>query len=269
MEAESHDFRDQHGRRLAKHRGFGFDAADAPAKNSESIYHGGVGIGAHDGIGIGLDFVAGRHRANDAREIFEVHLMADAGVGRDDFEILKSGLPPAEKSVALDVALEFELGVETESVAAAETVHLDGVIDHQLGGKKRIDALGIPAHVSDRFAHGGEINDGGNAGKILEQNARGHKSDFFLRSAGLPGGEGANVIGADEMIVLIAEEIFEENAQRKRKLRRATEVLLLESFQAMNFKGLGTDIQLVTSAESIRCGQGHSRLPFGEFANLL
>ncbi len=269
VETETDDFRDQHGRRLAEHGSFGLDAADAPAKDAEGVDHRSVRIRAHNGIGIGLDFVAGRHRANDAREIFEIHLMADAGVRGDDLEILESGLPPAEKSVALDVALEFKLGVKTESVAAAEIVHLDGVIDHQLGGEKWIDALGISAHVRDGFTHSSEVNDGGNPGKILQQNSRGHKGDFFLRCAGLPGGEGANVIGANEMAVLVAEEILEENTEREGELCQATEVLFFEGFKAMNFKGLGADTEMVTSAERIRCGQWHSRRPFEGFNNLL
>jgi hypothetical protein len=60
------------------------------------------------------------------------------------------------------------------------------VIDHELGGEERIDALGIPAHFLHRFAHRGEIDDGGNAGEILQQDACGHERDFFLRDAGSP-----------------------------------------------------------------------------------
>ena len=52
-ELEADDFGDEHGNRLAQHRGFGFDAADAPAQHAKTVDHRGVAVGAHAGIGIG------------------------------------------------------------------------------------------------------------------------------------------------------------------------------------------------------------------------
>ncbi len=43
----------QQGDGLAEHGGFGFDAADAPAENAEAVDHGGVRIGADEGVGPG------------------------------------------------------------------------------------------------------------------------------------------------------------------------------------------------------------------------
>jgi len=34
---------------------------------------------------------------NDSREVFQIHLMHDAGVGRNNGEIAETGLAPAEK----------------------------------------------------------------------------------------------------------------------------------------------------------------------------
>ena len=121
VQAEADDFGNQHRRRLAEHGGFRFDAADAPAEDAERVHHRGVRIGADDGVGIRLELVAAGHRADDAREIFEIDLMADAGVWRDDFEILKGGLAPAEKGVALDVALKFEFGVQAEGIGGCRS----------------------------------------------------------------------------------------------------------------------------------------------------
>ena len=168
MKFEADDFGNQHGKRLAEHGGFCFNAADAPTEDAEGIDHGGVGIGADERIGIRFQRIAVGHGADDAGKIFDVYLVADAGVRRDDLEIAEGFLSPAEEDVALDVALEFEFGVETEGAGAAEIVHLDGVIDHEFGGEKRIDALGIAAHSLHGFAHGGEIHDGGDAGEILQ-----------------------------------------------------------------------------------------------------
>ncbi len=50
------DLRDEHGDGLAEHGGFGFDAAHAPAENAEAVDHGGVGVGADEGVGVGGHF---------------------------------------------------------------------------------------------------------------------------------------------------------------------------------------------------------------------
>src|SRR5260370_35760779 len=119
--------------------------------------------------------------------------MADTGVGRNDFEILESGWTPAEEGVALDVALKFQFGVEAKSVGIAEFVDLDGVVDNQLGGEEWIDARGIAAHTLDGFAHGGGIDDGGNAGEIREQDGRRDERGFVFRGVGGPTTEGRKV----------------------------------------------------------------------------
>ena len=58
------------------------------------------------------------HAEDYAREVFEIYLVADAGIRRHDFEILKTLLSPAKKSVTLDIALHFEVGIESEASAA-------------------------------------------------------------------------------------------------------------------------------------------------------
>src|SRR5258708_27652493 len=122
--------------------------------------------------------------------------MANAGVRRDDFEILERGLAPAEKGVALDVALKFELGVEAKGVGVAEFVDLHGVVDDQLGGEERIDARGIGAHPLDGFAPGGEVDDGGDPGEILEEHARRPEGGFFLRAVWSSSGHETHVVAA-------------------------------------------------------------------------
>ena len=175
-----------------------------------------------------------------AREIFEIHLVADAGVRRNNFEILKSFLSPAQKSVALDIALHFQAGVEGERVCRAEFVHLHGMVNYQLGGEQGIDFLRVAAEIADRVAHRGEINHGGNAGEILQQHARGHERNFFFGGAGCAGGvparKGANVIRMNEAIVFVAQEIFEQHFQREREARNVADSGARERIQAINFK---------------------------------
>ena len=111
----AHHQRNQHGNRLSEHRRLGFNSTDAPPQNAQPIHHGGVTVGADQGVGVG-DALAGALVDEDyAGQIFEVDLVDDAGVGRDDGQIAESGLAPAEEGVALFVALEFEQGVHVEA----------------------------------------------------------------------------------------------------------------------------------------------------------
>ena len=43
-----------------------------------------------------------------ARQIFEIDLVNDAGVGRDDGQIAESCLAPAQERIAFFIALEFQ-----------------------------------------------------------------------------------------------------------------------------------------------------------------
>ena len=76
-------------------------------------------------------------------------------------------------------------------------------------GKSGLMRFGIAAHFLHRFAHRGEIDDGGNASEILQQDARGHEGDFFLRDAGSPRSESLDVFGVNEAIVFKAKQVFE------------------------------------------------------------
>ena len=131
FELEPDHFGQQHRDGLAEHARFGFDSADAPADHAEAVDHGGVRIGADQRVGIrehGRLLAIGE---DHGREIFEIHLVHDAGVGRNDAKILKRFLAPAQERVALLIALEFEQRVDAECAVGAELIDLHGVIDHQ------------------------------------------------------------------------------------------------------------------------------------------
>ncbi len=213
MQAKTNDFRNEHRRRLAEHSRLRFDPTDAPAKNAQGVDHGRMRIRAHHRIGIGFKPVAVRHRANNSREVFQVYLMANAGIRRNDFEILKRGLSPSEKRVALDVALKLQLSVQPESVDAAKIVDLHGMIDDQLGREQRIDSLRAPAHALHCFSHGGQVHNRRDAGEVLQQHTRGHEGNLFFRSPGPPACQRADVLGMDKTAILAAQQILQKYAQ--------------------------------------------------------
>ncbi len=166
---EANHIGDQHGYRLPQHRGLGFDAADAPAQHPQAVDHGGVRVGAHQRVRIGDPLFILQFAPDRFAEVFEVYLMADPGSRRHDAEAAKGLLAPAQKLVALMVALHLQTDVLFKGVIVAEVVHGNRVVDHQIDRRERIDFCGIAAETFNRFAHGGQVNHGRHAGEVLHQ----------------------------------------------------------------------------------------------------
>ncbi len=203
-ELEAHDLRNEHGDRLAEHGSFGFNAADAPAQNAESVDHGGVGVGADEGVGIGAKHAVHLGGEDYAREVLQVDLMADAHARRHSGEVAEGGLSPLEEGVALTIALELQHRVQIVGVVGAVLVHLHGVVDYQLSGLQGVDLLGVAAECLHGVAHGGEVHDGGHAGEVLHEHAGGHVGDLARRlGLGVPLCEEFNVLGGDALAVLV------------------------------------------------------------------
>ena len=189
-ELEADHLGQQHRKRLAEHGGFGLDAADAPAEHGEAVDHGRVGVGADQRVGIGDFGLACRARPCAVQtvcdRIFEVDLMADAGAGRHDAEIVERLLAPFQEPVALAIALVFELDVLARSACGvAEIVDDDRMVDDQIDGHQRIDLLRIAAQRRHRVAHRGEIDHRRHAGEVLHQHARRAEGDLVLGLAAL------------------------------------------------------------------------------------
>ena len=213
LEPEAHHLRDQHRHRLTEHRGLRLDAAHPPAEHAEAVDHRGVGVGAHQRVRERLP-VAG---LDHAREVLQVDLVADAGVGRHDREVLERRLAPAQERVALAVALELELGVALEGEALGEHVHLDRVVDHELHRHERVDALRIAAELVHGVAHGGEVHDRRNAREVLHQHPGRGVGDLTRGLVrGHPGGEVLDVLSAHALPVLAAQEVLQQHLQRVR-----------------------------------------------------
>jgi hypothetical protein len=165
---EAYDLWDEHVVGLAEHHGLRLDPADTPAEDAEAIDHGGVAVGAYQRV---------RHRhpildLHDPGEILEVDLMDDAGRRRYHGEVVESLLAPFQELVSLAVALELALGVELKSSRRAEGVHLDGVVDNQVGWHQRVDLLGVPPDRLHRAPHRGQVHDSRNPCEVLHHDPR-------------------------------------------------------------------------------------------------
>ena len=215
---EADDAGDEHGDRLAEHRRLGLDAADTPAEHAEAVDHRGVAVGADTGVRVGdLGPVALAHH-HGASQVLDVDLMHDAGAGGDDLEVVEGALAPAQKLVALAVALVLDLDVAFERVGAAEDVHDDGVVDHELSGGQRIHLVDVPAQVTDRLAHGGQVDDAGHAGEVLHDHAGRRELDLDARlGRRIPVGDRIDVVFGDVGTVFGAQQVLRENLEAVRK----------------------------------------------------
>ena len=198
-------------------------------KTPSAVDHGGMRIRANQRIRERKRFAVRCRVKHDARKIFQVHLMANARIGRNDFEIVERRLSPAQESVAFDVALEFEFGVERERHVGTRLVHLHRVVDHKFGGEQGIHFLRIAAQFADGFAHGGQIDDGRHAGEVLQKDARRHEGNFLLRRrVRIPARQRFDVARVDESPVFLPQKIFKQDAEREGQLGRMAHALFLQ-----------------------------------------
>ena len=110
---------------------------------------------------------------------------------------------------------------------------------------------GIAAEELHGVAHGGEVDDGGDAGEVLQEDAGGHEGDFAGGLGfGVPFGEEVDVGGGDGFAVFVAEEVFEEDAEAEGKAMEG-DSLFLESAEAEDFVGFAAGFQLGLAAEGV------------------
>ena len=257
VQLEADHLWDQHRHRLAQHRGLGLDPAHAPPEHAQPVHHRRVGVGADQRVGIGAAAGIALRAEHHAREVLEVHLVADARVRGHDREVVERLLAPAQERVALAVAFELALGVEREGVTGGELIDLHGVVDHELGRLQRVDARGIAAEVAHRVAHRGEVDDRGHAGEVLEQHPRGRVGDLAARLVGRdPFRQRLDVGRLDRAPVLVSEEVLEEDLERERQTRNV--VLGLQRLEPV-------DVVLVAvHGERRLCSEAvHTLLPRG------
>jgi hypothetical protein len=215
-----------HGRQqrdgLAEHRGFGLDAAHAPAEHAETVDHRRVRIGAHQRVGIGQQRAVGlRLRVDAVGEELEVDLVADADAGRHDAQLLERLLAPAQELVALVVAAELDLHVLEQGVEGRRAVDLHGMVHDEVHGHERLNQTGIAAAADDFRAQHGQIHDARHAGEVLEQDARGQVGDFLgAVRAGLPAGQGLDVAPLVGRVALVAHGGFQQDAHDVGQLRQ-------------------------------------------------
>ena len=218
-ELEAHDSRDEHGDRLTEHGGLGLDAAHSPTEHAETVDHGGVRVGTDARVGVGAEHTADLTVVHDLREVLDVHLVHDAGAGGNDLEVVEGGLAPPQELVTLAVALVLDLDIALECVGRSEEVSDHRVVDHHLGGRKRVDLGGIPTEVGHGLAHRREIDDAGNTGEVLHHDAcRGELDLGVGLGVRVPRTERLDLLLGDVRTVLGAKQVLQQHLQAEGKL---------------------------------------------------
>ena len=266
LELEADHFRQQHRQRLAEHRGFRLDAADAPAEHGKAIDHGGVRVGTDERIRIGdlegAFLLADRHLLLAGpyrlREVFKIDLMADAGAGRHHGEIRKRLLAPFQEFVALLVLLVFLDHILAECLVVAEEVHDHTVVDHEIDRHQRIDLLRVAAERLHGVAHRREIDHRRHTGEILHQDPRRTKRDFMLERALLqPLRDRHDVVLLDGAVVFVAQQILQQHFHGIGELGNSLQTVFLGGGQAVINVGLATDLEGLPAFEAVE--RGHVR----------
>jgi hypothetical protein len=85
------------------------------------------------------------------------------------------------------------------------------VVDDQFRRDEGIDALGVATQSLDGVAHGAQIDDGGDAGEVLHEDAGRHVSNFAIGLGfGVPVGKELDVAGGDANAIFAAEQVLDQ-----------------------------------------------------------
>ncbi len=230
VQVDAHHLGNQEGDRLTEHAGLGFDAAHAPAHHAETVDHGGVGVGSHQGVGV-VDVLL---LEDPLGEILEIDLVNDADSRGDHREGLEGLLAPLEELVALAVADELDFHVPVEGGLGPGEIDLHRVVDHQVDRYERLDRGRLRTLGDRRVAHGRQVNDGGYPREILQDDAGHRERDLVVPGGwGVPVGKVSDILLGHLLAIDIAEDRLEHDPDRNRETGEVGKPLLRQSRKRM------------------------------------
>ena len=241
----------QEGIGLAEHAGFGFNAADAPCHDTDTVDHGGVRVSTEHGIGE-------PHAVffpDAARQVFHVDLVDDAVAGRNNTHGFEGTLCPFDETIALGIALEFDFLVDLNRVRPVVDVDFNRMVDDDVNRHQRLNLARRHALTLRSSAHRREVVQCTEADQILQNDTHDHKRNLRgARAFGLPGGECFDVFFADALAVAMTDQCFEHDADRARQAGDLAEACGFEYGEVVIFGGLaGGRGEFLQSLERIVC----------------
>ena len=265
---EADDFRHQHRLRLAEHGGFSFDAADAPAEDGEAVDHGRVAVSADDGVGVGEIFGAVFVGPDDVREVLEVDLVADAGAGRDDAEVVERALAPFQEVVAFDVAFVFEFDVVGEGLGVPNASMMTEWSMTRSTGTSGLILRGSPPRLFMPSRMAARSTTAGTPVKSCMRTRAGRKpiSTPALPRCSGPLGSGDDVFLLDRAAVFMAQQVLEQYFQGIGQVGNVAEAILCRVGQRVIGVGFATSSDGFFGFEAVegcRCLRAHVWRPSG------
>src|SRR5471032_964872 len=278
-QVDADDVRGQEVDWLAQHAGFRLDAAHAPADYADAVDHGGVRVGADQGVRV---VHAGRIFVHAARQVFEVDLVDDAEARSHDAEGVEGLHAPFHELVARVVAREFQLHVQVQRALFAEMVDGDGVVDYQVDWHQRFDFLGVDAHLVGDVAHCGQVSQQWHTGEVLQHDARHYERNLVGTVAGrCPVGQLLDVFFGDFFAIAVTQHGFQHNADRDRQAGDFGAQAFFQSWQGIELALLARNVEILKRVQSVaghdlsfsgyrlllifrlkRCCKAYSRTPF-------
>ena len=227
LQAEANHSRQAHTDRLTEHGGLGLNPTDAPAKHGESVNHRRMAVCADQRVGIvERCAVILLCLPNDLPQILQIDLVTNAGARRHDPEIIESLLTPAQKLIALKVALHLQFHVQVKGVVGTEVINHHRMVYDQIDRRKRVDLLRIAAAVCHGIAHRCQIHNRRHAGEILHQHTSRTEGDVRVLGAVTSLLDHCtNVVGGDTAPVFETQQIFDQHPNAEWQARQLTKRL--------------------------------------------
>ena len=216
----AHDLGQAQGQWQPEHGAFGLEPTDAPAEHAHGVDHRRMAVGAQERVGQHPRLAVDRLERHDRRQVLQVDGVHDAGARREHLEPAEIARCPFHEPVALGIAADLDAHVAQEGTALAELVDADRVVG---GGRHRTDRAqrrGVAAVLGDHVAHGGDIDQGRAAGRVVHQNAARPERDLDL---GTGAGEPHDRIqgGLGRIRLARPQGILEQDPQAPRQRRES------------------------------------------------
>ena len=87
--------------------------------------------------------------------------MNNTRAGRHNFKVVECFRAPLEELEPFAVAREFGTLIKFKSARDSSLVNLDGVVNDEIDGAKRVDLGGVTTKTCHSVTHSCEVNDGG------------------------------------------------------------------------------------------------------------
>ena len=164
MQVETNDLGQDHRDGLAKHDSLSLDATNTPPSDTETIDHGGVGVGADDGVGVEKAVAV----KDDTREVLEIDLVNDTRAWRYDLEVVEGLGAPLKELESLTVTRELKLLVHVLGGGNTSRIDLHGVIDDEVDGAEWVDLCWVATETLHGITHRSEIDNSGHSTTIVK-----------------------------------------------------------------------------------------------------